>query len=254
MLQLPDLPNRPGLLVSVRDVSEALDALAGGADVIDVKEPSLGSLGPASSETLADIIRAVDGRAPVTVALGELVDLMRGGPLPMPPGVSLFKIGLAGCSDIPDWAAQWRHVIASIIPREDAAERAVAVVYADWRTANAPPPQEVLRLAAEAACPALLVDTWDKSQGPVFDHWPVQELQRFIQSVHEHKLLFVLAGSLDGETFATAARLRPNLLAVRSAACDSGRVGKVSQSRVTNLRNAIKAATATQPPSLTKAN
>ena len=33
------------LLVSVRDAAEAIDALAGGADLIDVKEPLAGSLG-----------------------------------------------------------------------------------------------------------------------------------------------------------------------------------------------------------------
>ena len=35
----------PGLLVSVRSAAEAATALAGGADLIDVKEPSRGPLG-----------------------------------------------------------------------------------------------------------------------------------------------------------------------------------------------------------------
>jgi uncharacterized protein (UPF0264 family) len=41
-----------GLLVSVRDAAEAADALAGGADLIDVKEPNAGSLGAAGHPTL----------------------------------------------------------------------------------------------------------------------------------------------------------------------------------------------------------
>src|SRR5207244_7336185 len=36
-----------GLLVSVRSAAEAETALAGGADVVDVKEPRRGALGPA---------------------------------------------------------------------------------------------------------------------------------------------------------------------------------------------------------------
>ena len=40
------------LLISVRNPSEALTALEGGADWIDVKEPDNGALGKASNETL----------------------------------------------------------------------------------------------------------------------------------------------------------------------------------------------------------
>jgi len=39
------MPDTPGLLVSVRSADEVDDALAGGADLIDVKEPSRGALG-----------------------------------------------------------------------------------------------------------------------------------------------------------------------------------------------------------------
>ena len=43
-----------GLLVSVRNVEEALAALEGGASLIDVKEPSRGPLGRAA------LVRAPD--------------------------------------------------------------------------------------------------------------------------------------------------------------------------------------------------
>src|SRR6266496_2650971 len=97
----------PGLLVSVRSVAEALTALAGGADVIDVKEPSRGSLGAADDDTISAVVRAVNGRAPVSAALGELVDLI-GSPIgdgtpTLVDGVSLFKIGLARCRALNDW-------------------------------------------------------------------------------------------------------------------------------------------------------
>ena len=75
MLNLKRNSQSPGLLVSVRNVTEALTALEAGADVIDVKEPTRGSLGAADSATLAAIAQAVGGRAPVTAALGELTDL-----------------------------------------------------------------------------------------------------------------------------------------------------------------------------------
>ena len=45
------------LLVSVRSVEEAEAALAGGADLIDVKEPTRGSLGRADDAVIAAILR-----------------------------------------------------------------------------------------------------------------------------------------------------------------------------------------------------
>ena len=62
------------LLVSVRSAAEAEAALAGGAALIDVKEPARGALGRADDAVIADVVRAVAGRAPVSAALGELRD------------------------------------------------------------------------------------------------------------------------------------------------------------------------------------
>ena len=48
-------PAKPvGLLVSVRSVEEAKDALAAGADLIDVKDPAKGALGMAEAEIVPD--------------------------------------------------------------------------------------------------------------------------------------------------------------------------------------------------------
>ena len=62
------------LLVSVRSAEEAEAALHGGAALIDVKEPRRGALGRASDGILADVVRTVAGRRPVSAALGELLN------------------------------------------------------------------------------------------------------------------------------------------------------------------------------------
>ena len=63
------------LLVSVRDASEALAALRGGAALIDVKEPRLGSLGAATPEVWREVRRVVPTEVPCSAALGELKDV-----------------------------------------------------------------------------------------------------------------------------------------------------------------------------------
>ena len=59
------------LPVSVRSAAEAEAALAGGAAVIDVKEPDRGVLGRADGAVIAAVAGAAAERAPVSAALGE---------------------------------------------------------------------------------------------------------------------------------------------------------------------------------------
>jgi hypothetical protein len=234
--------HRPGLLVSVRNADEALAALAGGADVIDVKEPDHGPLGAADAATIASVVRAVNGRLPVTAAMGELTDLIAARREPIPFSIALFKIGLAGCRALPDWRSRWREALAALAEDKPAGPRPVAVAYADWHSAGAPDPAEVLVAAVDAGSPALLIDTWDKSSGSLFDHWPREQLGRFLKSARSHGLLVALAGSLINETFMAAASLAPDLVAVRTAACEGGRRGIVSAEQVRALKQAIRAA------------
>ena len=53
------------------------------------------------------------------------------------------------------------------------------------------------------------------------------------------RLYLVLAGSLAGESVPRAASLRPNVIAVRTAACEGGRAGIVTRERVAALCKAI---------------
>src|SRR5215210_2805353 len=87
------------LLVSVRSAAEASTALAAGADIIDAKEPSLGSLGPVSSAVLSEIFDRVPERCPLRVALGDVAttgdvrDRISAVPLRQ---TAFLKLGFAG--------------------------------------------------------------------------------------------------------------------------------------------------------------
>jgi uncharacterized protein (UPF0264 family) len=242
------LNKTPGLLVSVRSATEALAALAGGADVIDVKEPNQGSLGAADDDTISAVVQAVAGRAPVSAAFGELIDLTiasnRNGTRTLVDGISLLKLGLARCRALNTWQTRWEHALDTMIAdSSNGNAQAVAVVYADWRAAQAPSPQDILSAAIQHQCPALLIDTWDKSAGTLFDHWRADELQSFMTEVRSHDTCVVLAGSLTGQGVITAARLGADLVAVRTAACEGGRTGTVSETKVRELKNAIATST-----------
>jgi (5-formylfuran-3-yl)methyl phosphate synthase len=212
--------------------------------VIDIKEPARGSLGAVDSATLTAIVNAVAGRAIVTAAMGELNDLVtpdatRTAPF-IPTGISLFKLGLAGCNRMTDWQSRWQDVVGTIRPKDEKAPpQPVAVMYADWQSAGAPAPDDVLSAAVACRCLALLIDTWNKSAGGLFVHLPVDSVRAILDRAQSQNLITVLAGSLTGESFDEAVRLSPDLVAVRTAACDAGRNGKISSSRVRDLKRAI---------------
>ena len=221
----------PKLLVSVRSDEEAGDALAGGADVIDVKEPARGSLGRPELATVLAVLARIAGRAEVSAALGELIETDLAA-LPSPPeGLRFVKLGMAGCLQT-DWTARWR-AVRERLPRTT---ELVAVLYADWPTAGCPSPQQLLPAAVELGCRTLLIDTFDKTRGGLLEHLPLPRLADVLGQYRDAGFRIVLAGSLSLETIAAVMPLRPDLIAVRGAACAGGRAGRVCLEKVRQLK------------------
>lgn len=244
--------NWQGLLVSVRDAAEAAEATEGGATIIDVKEPRHGPLGPAEPEAIAAVARLVGTRRPWTMACGELgaergderghaqpADL--GGPLEpvaasirsrldrvlslldrsaVPPAA--VKIGLAGAAD-----TDWRRRLSAVFESLPTASDRVAVAYADWRRAGAPPPPDVIAAAAGLGCSVLLVDTFDKSAGGLFDCCPPGMPAAWVTAARAARLQVAVAGRIAPEEIPAAWALRPDVVALRSAVCFNGRDGAV---------------------------
>lgn len=227
-------PAATQLLVSVRNASEAQAALAGGAAVIDIKEPERGALGWASPQVIEAILDVVAGRAAVSAALGELVDWPRMG-FDVPARLTYAKFGLAGAAQLPDWSDRWQAALATL-PAQVAP---VAVAYADWRTCGAPHPEQVFNFAREFGSPALLVDTYDKSAGDLLAHWPLDFLETFVHEVQAAGLLAVLGGSLSTATIAQVLPLTPDYLAVRTAVCTAGRQSPLDPARVAQLAGLV---------------
>lgn len=214
-----------GLLVSVRSADEARAALAGGASIIDVKEPNRGSLGAAGPAVWCEVAAAVGRAVPLSAALGELTDEDRPDARWLGAEYQFAKLGLSGCVRLPNWQARWEEALACL-PKTVAR---VAVAYADWRAAESPDPMEILDGAIALGCAALLVDTFDKSGGDLFCHLAAGELRQLTSAAREAGLLMVLAGSLSMETLAQALQFSPDFVAVRGAVCRGSRRGQVEE-------------------------
>lgn len=217
--------------MSVRSSAEAEAALAGGATLIDVKEPRHGSLGRATATALAAIIKTVAGRVPVSAAQGELIDDPKSL---LQPGLTFVKWGLAGLGTESGWHAA---IDRQLMAARQMGCSLVPVAYADWRRAKAPSPRRIATYARSRTCPALLVDTWLKD-GSTLLSWLAEDDLRDLAASAQVPL--ALAGSLGPNEISQLAPLRPGWFAVRGAACVGGRDGAIDADRVRALRELLR--------------
>jgi uncharacterized protein (UPF0264 family) len=212
---------RPNLLVSVRNESEALDAMAGGADWIDLKEPLDGPLGSVTSVVARKVAAQVGGRCPLSAALGELIDWQKSDSqeLLAIEGISVVKLGLAKCTGR-DWQRHWLDLFGEV---QVARKQLAAVIYADWQDAGAPEPQEVLECAKHAGGAFLLVDTWNKSGPSTLEILGAKNLCNILLSARRSGIKTVLAGKISRDELSILPPLPVDVVAVRGAVCSAGR-------------------------------
>jgi uncharacterized protein (UPF0264 family) len=225
----------PHLLVSVRDAAEAVAALAGGADLIDIKEPTRGPLGRADDAAIAAVVQAVAGRTPVSAALGELREWYPiGQGTGFLTGVTFVKWGLSrllrgrwapglfkAAQDLPDC-------------------QPVPVAYADWIRAVSPRPADVAAGAGEFAITStFLIDTFQKDGSTLLEWMSLDEIAALVQTCRQTGVKVALAGSLTAVEIGRLRGFRPDWFAVRGAVCDGGRAGAVSERRVRELADLV---------------
>lgn len=231
----------PHLVVSVKNRAEALDAVRAGAHVIDVKDPSRGALGCADAHVFAEIAAAVQGRLPVSAAMGETVDWTKREValrhwFSIARGAAFAKFGPARLGRHRQWYPTWNHLRACC-PKH---VHPVAVVYADWRHAEAPGPAQVIDAASDMGCGLVLIDTHGKARGDLFTVWPRRELADAIARVRRHGMGLVLGGSISLDSLATAVHLQPDFIAVRGAVCAEGRRSDLSAARVVQFADRLE--------------
>ena len=233
------------LLVSVRSAAEVGAALSGGADIIDAKEPKLGSLGPVSSDVLGAILDRVPPLHETSVALGDfsrphdVQAAIQSLPLAGRQCATYLKLGFAGVSGEDLIATLLESAVAT--SRSHLAQpRIVAVAYADAEEAGTAPPKVISRAAARAGAAGVLLDTHGKVNGHLLSWLEPGALAALIKGNRENGLLAAVAGGLGIRDLGSVAAARPDIVGFRGAACAGGRVGRVSSSRVRQLSEALR--------------
>jgi uncharacterized protein (UPF0264 family) len=227
------------LLVSIGNAAEASAALAGGADVIDAKDPTRGVLAPVATEVFGEILDAVRGQRPVTAALGDAIEeaaIERTACAFAAAGAELVKVGFAGIASPERVAALTAAAVRGAKAGSDGTGGVVAVAYADADSATSLAPSGLIDVAALAGAAGLLLDTADKSGPGLRSILTPRALAAWVAAAHDAGLVVALAGKLTAEDLPFVRDIGADIAGVRGAACQGGRTGRVSAERVRVLR------------------
>jgi len=217
------------LLTSVRNVEEALQAAAAGADLIDLKEPRAGALGALPAQTVREVVRTVRARWP-----GRLLSATIGDLAPAEHAAMVLMANTIGKCGVD-------YVKVGVAPGHHAREALQRLAALPWRVVPVFLADHGVDLAlVEAACalgfPAVMADTADKRAGCLFDCVDMARLAAMVTLARRHGAKVGLAGSLRLDHLPQLRALAPDFAGFRGALCDDGRAGRLDPARVEALR------------------
>jgi uncharacterized protein (UPF0264 family) len=257
--ETPRKVSSPQLLVSVRSAAEGAVALTGGCQILDVKDPSRGSLGRADDFVIEQVLQTgIAAGVSVSAALGEVAeysaspDIVEDRRLTKSlAGLSFTKLGLASLDHDSNWPARWQDTMSFLADGvrsscDNHSLNWVAVIYADWQAADAPSPNAIVDCVLSSSestsnhIAGVLIDTWSKKSGRLLDSLTVEQLSDLANNVQQSGRFFAVAGRLTSIMLPKLASVRPDIVAVRSAACrNEDRTSSVDADAVRKLRTEI---------------
>jgi uncharacterized protein (UPF0264 family) len=234
------------LLVSPSDEKEALEAIAGGADIIDVKNPREGSLGA----SFPWVIKRIRGITPkgieVSCTVGDLPNLPGSVSLAVlgaaATGVDYVKVGLGKVNAMEDAVFLLRNAVRAA-KNYDHSIRVAVTGYADAARIGSVNPLLMPEITAKANADVTMLDTSVKDGKNLFTFLKTAQLEQVVRVAHDRGLLVALAGSLTKEQIPIVRDLEVDIVGLRGAACTNGdRVhGRISREAVRQMADIVRA-------------
>ncbi len=230
------------LLVSPMNINEARAALAGGADILDVKNPREGSLGANFPRAIRAVADLAHGRVPVSATIGDL-DYKPGTASLAALGAAFsgaeyVKAGLLGVKT-QEQALEMLKEIVRAVKDFDLAKNVVASGYSDYARAGSLSPMLLPDAAAAAGADLVMVDTAIKDGRSTFEFMSERELEDFISLGHACGLEVAIAGTIGFEHLEMLKRLNPDIIGVRGIVCGGDRKSSIRAELVEKLKQAI---------------
>ena len=233
------------LLISPKNEKEAVEVIAGGADIIDVKNPKEGPLGANFPWIIKRIRQITPTNIEVSCTLGEAPNLLGSMALASlgaaTTGVDYIKAGLWGLKTAGE-AVQLMQMVSKAAKEYKPSIKVVVSGYADATRTSTVDPLLVPKIAHEAQADVAMLDTAIKDGKSLFTFLTKPQLKRFVNTAHSYGLNAALAGSLQKEELPMVHALGADVVGLRGAACTlSDRVnGQITREKVQELVEVVK--------------
>ncbi|MGE4506760.1 MAG: (5-formylfuran-3-yl)methyl phosphate synthase [Desulfovibrionaceae bacterium] len=231
------------ILVSVTSPEEVAEAVAGGADILDVKNPREGSLGAPQPHVVRAIREAAPAGFPVSVAIGDAPPLP--GTMALAAlgaaacGADYVKIGLYGPAD-PASAEAMVGAVCRAVRSVSPEARIMVAGYADGEPRGCLKVRDLPGAASRGGADGCMIDTLAKGEENLFSFMDVDTLRDFLERCSELGLRSALAGRLNAAHAPLLRELQPDIAGFRSAVCGGDRAGgKVDAESVRRLQNLL---------------
>jgi hypothetical protein len=233
------------LLISVINEKEAKEAVAGGADIIDVKNPLEGSMGANYPRIIRRIRELVPSGVEVSAAIGDFPNLPGTASLAALGAavckVDYVKVGLYGTRARSD-ARKLLQRVCEAVKEYDASIKVIAAGYADYENIGSVNPLLLPKIAHAVKADGVMIDTKRKNRRKIFDFLNDSQLKSFVENAHKLDLIAAIAGSLGKEDIVRVYETGADVIGIRGSVCTRrDRVGgKVKKEFVQELANLIR--------------
>lgn len=227
------------LLISVKNVEEALITLQAGVDLIDLKDPEIGALGALDLQTSEQILQAVQQYKqlnpaqyfPLTSATvgenpGDFFSLQKAVKSRMEMGIDIIKIAA------PDVFCYFDEIKAKLDLQQI---KLIAVFFAEQSL-----DLNLLQKLKSIGFYGAMLDTQKKQQN-LLKMCTLPYLQKFIETCQKIDLISGLAGSLKPQHVEQLVDINPSYIGFRGGVCtDDCRVNTLIEPKIVQIKEMLQ--------------
>jgi len=229
------------LMVSVQNLEEAKEAVAGGADIVDVKNLREMMVGSNFPPVVREVRNAFPKHIHVSVTLGVVPN--QAGTVAM----AVYGAGALGATSVKvgfvdsDYETALRILKESRRALEGFDTKLIAATFADSHLYHGIDPTLVVRLGKESKSDGILIDTLVKDGRNLFDFIGEHKLKELVLEAKEAGMSTALSGHLKISNLHTLVRINPDIVGVRGAVCTRGdrEKGAVDSAAVAVLKDEL---------------
>ncbi len=224
------------ILISCKDIDEALLLSKYDVDIIDVKNPNEGSLGANFPWVIEEIRKKIVNRE-ISATIGD-VDFKPGTYSLAAYCLKILNVDYIKAGLLID--REKSEILTKSLRKATEGKKLILCSYADFKHIGSISPIDLIDIAYKYEADGVMIDTYDKSSNRnVFDYLSLDYLKEFVTKAREHDLIVAIAGKIGINDIDRLMDINPDVIGFRSAVCDK-REGKINESKLLKLIEKFK--------------